>query len=125
MIFTEETLRNSLAQKAIIFSYLRNEKGNKTGMLVGWRDNGSIFISYSLLNPGDKFNKLQEIDEAIKKYYSSRDTFLLSSDKAFGVTYELSHFMHRCAQYFKTSNLNIHIPIVQRKLKNVKTSSES
>jgi hypothetical protein len=110
--------------RKLIFSYIRNPTTNKkVGMLVAWKAEEVVQISYSLVNPGDKFDRMQGILEASNKIFD--DSYLLSENKIVQIDHELTlSFLRRTIQYFKTSNICIHLPILKR-ISHAKASSES
>jgi hypothetical protein len=120
MEMSSELLENLLKQKKIIYSYIRtSDLRKKIGMLVAWKDNqNNICVSYSLLNPGDTFNKLQGLQQAMDKFYSSEfNSYLLSESKAMMLDYQLAFsFIRRTLQYFKNSNFSVHFPVLKREI---------
>jgi hypothetical protein len=112
-------LEDLIRQKKIIYSYIRTpDRNKKIGMLVAWKDNRyNSCISYSLLNPGDKFNKFDGLEEAMNKFYQNQNSYLLSENKAILIDYELAlKFIRRTLQYFKDSNISIHLPVLRREI---------
>jgi hypothetical protein len=103
-----------IEDKRLIYSYLRDLNNKRIGMLVAWKIGDEVQTSYSFVNPKDELDRLTGIVEAYKKI--NDNSYLLSEFKVIDADYEFGlRFLRRTIQYFKTSNVHIHLPILKRR----------